>query len=100
MASAEALAKEQIAERGFDPRTFGLGAQHANHCATPLHLEHAQFISGSSTIAGHSLVEGAGPRLDVGTKAYNPQSCWLHEAVSRSDRRKSKIDQLLVGCEA
>ena len=25
-----------IAERGFDPRTFGLWAQHANHCATLL----------------------------------------------------------------
>ncbi len=30
------LAAETIAERGFDPRTFGLWAQHANHCATPL----------------------------------------------------------------
>ena len=28
--------KKNIAERGFDPRTFGLWAQHANHCATPL----------------------------------------------------------------
>jgi hypothetical protein len=28
-----------IAERGFDPRTFGLGAQHANHCATPLQMQ-------------------------------------------------------------
>jgi hypothetical protein len=30
-------------ERGFDPRTFGLWAQHANHCATPLleSLDHA-----------------------------------------------------------
>ena len=27
----------EIAERGFDPRTFGLCAQHANHCATPLY---------------------------------------------------------------
>ena len=27
----------EIAERGFDPRTFGLWAQHANHCATPLY---------------------------------------------------------------
>ena len=26
----------KIAERGFDPRTFGLWAQHASHCATPL----------------------------------------------------------------
>ena len=25
-----------VAERGFDPRTFGLWAQHANLCATPL----------------------------------------------------------------
>ena len=25
-----------VAERGFDPRTFGLRAQRANHCATPL----------------------------------------------------------------
>ena len=25
-----------LAERGFDPRTFGLWAQHASHCATPL----------------------------------------------------------------
>ena len=28
--------KRNLAERGFDPRTFGLWAQHANHCATPL----------------------------------------------------------------
>ena len=28
-----------IAERGFDPRTFGLWAQHANHCATPLDVQ-------------------------------------------------------------
>ena len=27
---------ETLAERGFDPRIFGLWAQHANHCATPL----------------------------------------------------------------
>ena len=26
----------KIAKRGFDPRTFGLWAQHANHCATSL----------------------------------------------------------------
>ena len=25
-----------VAERGFDPQTFGLWAQHANLCATPL----------------------------------------------------------------
>ena len=25
-----------IAEPGFDPGTFGLWAQHTNHCATPL----------------------------------------------------------------
>ena len=28
-----------IAEPGFDPGTFGLWAQHANHCATPLLLK-------------------------------------------------------------
>jgi hypothetical protein len=27
---------KSVAERGFDPRTFGLWAQHANRCATPL----------------------------------------------------------------
>ena len=34
----EALAAEaqNLAERGFNPRTSGLRAQHANHCATPL----------------------------------------------------------------
>eukprot|EP00973_Karenia_brevis_P024931 3435914-Karenia_brevis.AAC.1 len=26
----------EVAERGFDPRTFGLRAQQASHCATPL----------------------------------------------------------------
>jgi hypothetical protein len=31
---AEALG---IAKRGFDPQNFGLGAQHANHCATLRH---------------------------------------------------------------
>ena len=29
---------EIIAERGFDPRTFGLWAQHASNCATPLRV--------------------------------------------------------------
>ena len=29
----------KVAERGFDPRTFGLWAQHANHCATPLDVQ-------------------------------------------------------------
>ena len=27
------------AERDFDPRRFGLWAQHANHCATPLQMQ-------------------------------------------------------------
>ena len=31
-------AAQNVAERGFDPRTFGLLAQHAKHCATPLIL--------------------------------------------------------------
>ena len=28
--------QQGLSERGFDPRTFGLWAQHASHCATPL----------------------------------------------------------------
>ena len=31
-----AAAKPFVAEPGFDPGTFGLWAQHADHCATPL----------------------------------------------------------------
>ena len=33
-----AAAKPFVAEPGFDPGTFGLWAQHASHCTTPLHL--------------------------------------------------------------
>ena len=36
----------ELAEHGFDPRTFGLWAQHASHCATPLRR---CAISGSPT---------------------------------------------------
>ena len=32
----ESRSCQTIAEPGFDPGTFGLWAQHANHCATPL----------------------------------------------------------------
>ena len=31
-----ASANQIVAEPGFDPGTFGLWAQHADHCATPL----------------------------------------------------------------
>ena len=31
-----AAATPFVAEPGFDPGTFGLWAQHADHCATPL----------------------------------------------------------------
>ena len=31
-----AVANAKVAEPGFDPGTFGLWAQHAEHCATPL----------------------------------------------------------------
>ena len=30
------MPQQGLAERGFNPRTFGLWAQHASHCATPL----------------------------------------------------------------
>ena len=30
------VAIAKVAEPGFDPGTFGLWAQHADHCATPL----------------------------------------------------------------
>ena len=33
-----------VAERGFDPGTFGLWAQHANHCATPLLLKRVKIF--------------------------------------------------------
>ena len=38
-----------IAERGFDPRTFGLWAQRASHCATPLRYCVISGIPTSST---------------------------------------------------
>ena len=31
-----AVANAKVAEPGFDPGTFGIWAQHADHCATPL----------------------------------------------------------------
>ena len=31
----------RVADRGFDPRTFGLSAQHASHCASPLSMQTA-----------------------------------------------------------
>ena len=34
-----------IAEPGFNPGTFGLWAQHANHCATPLLLKMVKKLS-------------------------------------------------------
>ena len=40
----------KIAERGFDPRTFGLWAQHASHCATPLVIMYHLTIDQSGKI--------------------------------------------------
>ena len=42
---------ELIAERGFDPRTFGLWAQHASHCATPLGANDFMCILGHLCVA-------------------------------------------------
>ena len=39
------LRGEKVAERGFDPPTFELWAQHANHCATPLWCRFSFSIS-------------------------------------------------------
>ena len=36
-----------IAERGFDPRNFGLCAQHDNHCATQLYFERGHLTTKS-----------------------------------------------------
>ena len=47
---------DKLAERGFDPRTFGFWAQHASHCATPLIIA----ADAREILAGLGEVEACG----------------------------------------
>ena len=57
-----------VAERGFDPRTFGLWAQHANLCATPLWFNAEKDRSFGIGVVASSL------RLDHHTRFSTPQA--------------------------
>ena len=74
----EALAAEaqNFAERGFNPRTFGLRAQHANHCATPLWFaeifesEQNPTMPSDSSVLSASFWRGRAPcAFDGGVQA-------------------------------
>ena len=62
-----------VAERGFDPLTFGLWAQHANHCAhSAVITSHDSFVK-----PGHLHVW----QVKV---TYPKTSSWVHSSVVRA----------------
>ena len=93
---------KQLAERGFDPRTFGLWAQHANHCATPLWEPSLSRVHQCRSNGGDILVfwtqqiypscRSVHVQMRAklvrrwwwkGTPGFEPGTCW--SAVSRSN---------------
>ena len=58
-----------IAEPGFDPGTFGLRAQHANHCATPLQLKRVKNL--------HLMFHQMGSGRKGGNRRKKEQKVWV-----------------------
>ena len=58
-----------IAEPGFNPGTFGLWAQHANHCATPLLLKRVKNF--------HLMFHQMGSGRKGGNRSKKEQKVWV-----------------------